>query len=289
MTQESDYLVHRAREVVSAHLPDSRLHAALISGSAALGISDRYSDIDMMLYYDELPTDAEIEAARNTYAGVDEAWRIGDREDGMILVASRPDGIEIQLGYCRWDSTLKAVREIQEGKFLRGPEQKMCSGILHAVPLFGVEQIGELKSQIRHYPESLGLAMIMEHMRIFPIWAYWDALKSRDGEIWLMATIVESVQSLLGILSGMNRVYYTSFQLKHTSDLLAQFQMAPRSLGSRIHRAIYGGIEPGLAELKALVEETRALLAEHYPQVDLSPLDRTLARSWKPWGAPVAK
>lgn len=289
MTQESDYLIQRAREVVSAHLPDHRLHAALITGSAALGISDRYSDIDMMLYYDTLPNDAEIEAARNTYAGVEEAWRINARDEGTVLVASRPDGIEIQLGYCQWDSILERVREIQDGKYLRGFEQKMCSGILQAVPLFGIEQIAELKSQIRNYPESLGLAMIREHMQFFPIWSYWDALKTRDGEIWLMATLVDSVHNLLGVLSGMNRVYFTPFQLKHTADLLAQLQIGPSDLQPRIQKVLYGEIEPGLEELRALITETRDLLAEHFPQMDLTPLDKSLGRSWKPWAVPALK
>ena len=58
MTEFSRYLLDlasRKAEVYSA-LPGAR--AGMLSGSAAAGDSDGYSDIDMRIYYDALPATA---------------------------------------------------------------------------------------------------------------------------------------------------------------------------------------------------------------------------------------
>ena len=59
MTSESAYLIELARRNLQPYLALPHLRAAMITGSAALGLSDRYSDIDMMIYYDVLPDDEE--------------------------------------------------------------------------------------------------------------------------------------------------------------------------------------------------------------------------------------
>ena len=66
MTPESEYLLNLARRNLQPYLKLPQLRAAMVTGSAALGLSDRYSDIDMTLYYDALPTEEELNQARQS-------------------------------------------------------------------------------------------------------------------------------------------------------------------------------------------------------------------------------
>ncbi len=85
MTPESEYLLNLARRNLQPYLNIPQLRAAMVTGSAALGQADRYSDIDMTLYYDALPAEEELTTARLSNGGSERLWLIGDRETGDIV------------------------------------------------------------------------------------------------------------------------------------------------------------------------------------------------------------
>ncbi len=84
MTPESEYLLSLARRNLQPYLALPQIRAALITGSVALGLSDRYSDIDMMIYCDALPDDDELNAARLRNGG-EEIWRVDNRIEGELM------------------------------------------------------------------------------------------------------------------------------------------------------------------------------------------------------------
>ncbi|MDQ3702539.1 MAG: nucleotidyltransferase domain-containing protein, partial [Chloroflexota bacterium] len=63
-TLESVYLVALAERVAAAYVAHAGPRAVLLTGSAAAGESDTYSDIDLIAYYDQPPTDEARAAAR---------------------------------------------------------------------------------------------------------------------------------------------------------------------------------------------------------------------------------
>ena len=62
----------------------------MITGSAAEGISDFYSDLDMTVYYEgELPGEEELARIRESNGAAERVWLIGDRAEGNIAEAYR--------------------------------------------------------------------------------------------------------------------------------------------------------------------------------------------------------
>src|SRR5262249_28265266 len=64
VTEASRRRLELARKMAEIHARDPRLQAMLVAGSVARGAADDISDIDMSLYYSEMPTEAEIRAIR---------------------------------------------------------------------------------------------------------------------------------------------------------------------------------------------------------------------------------
>jgi predicted nucleotidyltransferase len=64
MTEASRYLLALAEHVAAAYLAHTAPRSILLTGSAADGTSDYYSDLDLIAYYDRLPTDDQLAAAR---------------------------------------------------------------------------------------------------------------------------------------------------------------------------------------------------------------------------------
>ena len=143
------------------------------------------------------------------------------------------------------------------------PNQKMLSGLLEGLPLYGDKLIARWRDRVAAYPDALQRASIEHHWRFFPLWFYGDAMALRDSELWRLDMLLEAVFNLLGVLAALNRVYYARFELKRLRKLEAKL---------------------ALDELGRLVLETRELVARELPELEL-PLRRppgTRARPWLP-------
>jgi hypothetical protein len=124
--------------------------------------------------------------------------------------------------------------------------------------------------------------MIEHHWDFFPLWYYGEAMAARDSELWRLDMLLNGAFNLLGVLAGLNRVYYTRFELKRTRELVAKMPLAPPSLAERIESLFRLPPEAAAGELAVLVEETRELVAKEFPDLDL-PLPFPPEARQQPW------
>ena len=60
MTDRTQYLLELAKRNVKAYIANPKTKAVMVAGSVAEGLCDEYSDSDVMIYYDELPSEQEL-------------------------------------------------------------------------------------------------------------------------------------------------------------------------------------------------------------------------------------
>ncbi|HWD37562.1 MAG TPA: hypothetical protein VG944_01825 [Fimbriimonas sp.] len=135
---------------------------------------------------------------------------------------------------------------------------------------------------LRAYPESLGLEMVRKHLAFQPLWAFEARLKERDGLLWRQQALVEGAQNLLGVLAGVNHLYYSTFQFKRMGDFISQMEHKPRQLYERL-TAMLSGSEAASVIFHELVEEVADLAERRMPDVDLTTVRRQLARVERSW------
>jgi hypothetical protein len=68
-------------------------------------------------------------------------------------------------------------------------------------------------------------------------------------------TLVESSYNILGVLAGLNRLYFASFRFKRQRQFIKQMRIAPDSLAERIEGLFSLGYVPAVVELERLVGE----------------------------------
>jgi hypothetical protein len=283
-TRESLFLLELARRVVLpyAELPAAR--AGMVSGSAAKGIADRYSDLDMLLYYDaELPGEEALASLREGCGGSPRKFCLGDRAEGEIVESFFVRGVEVQIAH----STI-AVWEAQMAKVLveldcDSPLQKALEGTIAGRALFGETYVNEWKRRACAYPPELGVAMVRRHLAFSPLWALEHQFRTRDATIFYWESLAAAAQHVLGLLAGLNRVYFTTFQVKRTGRFLAPMEIAPGDVAARLEGLFRQEREQALASLRALLEETVALVEAHLPEVDTSAARALLARRPQTW------
>ena len=237
----------------------------------------------MTVYYSRLPPENAILAVREQLGGGPITWKIGDHADGEFAIAFRVEGVECQIGHVtveRWEADIDRVLR---GEELASPLHKAMSGTLISIPILGEDLLGKWKSKLCAYPDSLASAMVKHHLQFFPIWGLLPRLKTRNAELWMRQVMVESSFNILGILAGLNRQYFTSFQFKRTNLFIEAMKIAPHDLGKRLNALWETDLPAAAMALRSLVSDTVDLVEQHMPEIDTAAVRKALARSDVPW------
>ncbi len=106
--------------------------------------------------------------------------------------------------------------------------------------------------------------------QIYPYWAAHEQIAARDARLFEMQSLLDSAFNVLAMLSGLNRIYFTTFQFKGIRQHVAAFETAPSRLAERLESLFKLDRAAAAEELRQLVEETVSLVEERMPGVDTS-------------------
>ena len=283
-TPQSEYLLHLGRTILAPYtrLPNTR--AAMITGSAAEGVSDHYSDLDMTVYYDgELPSEDTLGSIREGHGASDRAWLLGERADGNIAEAYELDGVQAQIGHATIAAWENDIAEVLDRWNADTPLHKAMSGTLECVAVHGEALIDRWKARIRSYPDGLARAMVEKRLQIFPVWYVQDALDGRDATLWHFQIRVETAYALLGILAGMNRLYFTTFQFKKMRKFVGQMRIKPERFAERLETLFNETPATAAKSLEDLTGEVLALVEREMPEVDITRTKRRVGGRRPRW------
>lgn len=282
--QASQYLLKLATRNAQAYIAIPETRAIIVTGSAAEGVSDFYSDLDMILYHDELPPEEALQQACQQNRG--EGRRaFGDRENGSFFETYKVHGVECQFGHGTvkgWERDMALVLEELD---VTSPIQKALSGMKEAIPLYGEPLIRQWQSKIASYPDALAEAMVKHFLTFFPVWGMSNYFMARDTTWWLHQILVEAEEHMLGVLAGLNHLYFSSFQFKRMHRFVRQMHILPADLAARLDALLYEEPATAIAHVKELVLEIVALVEQHMPAFDTTEVRKSLNfqhRAWEP-------
>ncbi len=269
ITAASDYLRKLANKSIQVYKAMPTCRAILLTGSASEGVSDEYSDLDIILYYDELPSEAAFLDAMQQNGGTNQRI-FGERTDANFGEQYRIQGVECQFGHttiAEWERDIDSVLKDLD---VKSPTQKALGGMEEAIPLHGADLIQKWKTTLEQYPDALRDAMIQQHMAFFPLWGLQDRLEPRDATLWVHQVLVENSYNLLAVLAGLNRLYFSQFQFKRMHRYIDKMQIKPDNFAERIEQLFQSGAMDAAQQMEHLVDETLALVAEHAPHIDVT-------------------
>jgi predicted nucleotidyltransferase len=148
MNQASQYLLTLAKKSIQAYIAHPQAKAAMITGSTATGQADAYSDVEMFIYYDQLPPKEELQLARQQNQGSEPILTFGDRSDGHFGEFYFIDEVEFQIGNLTiafWQQEMAVVLQELDAT---SPLQKALSGMLECIPVYRQELIKHWQRQI---------------------------------------------------------------------------------------------------------------------------------------------
>lgn len=277
-----DKLRNLARKATEPYLALPETKAILLIGSSAYGIVDSFSDLDIALYYDNLPSQKALDSARAANGVESLNWALGDRDEGGWIESYNLHGIECQFAHSTLECWEKEAASVLEGLDVNSPIQKALSGVLAGITLFGAETIESLQKRAAEYPYALGVAMVSRYLAFQPLWLTQERLKVRDAILWQQQALVEGAQNILGVLAGLNHLYYSTFQFKRMSFFVEEMKIKPVDLNSKLRSMIQDG-PASIGLYKDLVAEVVGLVERQMPEVETAAIRARLSKTEQPW------
>jgi predicted nucleotidyltransferase len=276
-----------AEQIGAAYAANHNAEVVMIAGSVARGSADRYSDIEVDVYYAEPPTEAERIAAVERCGGTVE------------LLAEDEDEWEEQMsigGFHAHTSTFlvatmeRYLREVIEQCSLAPEAQTRLFSLQHGITVKGESQVERWRAKAAAYPDGLQRAMLEENLRFGQFRHAAEMLAARDDLLALYDVFVETGRQLMGALLGLNRIYMpTPGYLKSMDETIALMAVKPADLAARLKRSFQTEPTPAVDELEALIEETLALVEAHVPGFDTAPIRTNRAGRRTAYDTPPAR
>jgi hypothetical protein len=243
-------------------------------GSVARGCADPYSDLEMLLVWEEQPTDAVRHAI---VADLGATFLYGcngpAHEDNLLL-----DGLQVDFWHntvAHEEAVLDAVLDaVLEGYSTDEGDSNFLDTVRACVPLHGHEVLARWKERARGYPDELAARVISRHIDGF--WSgHLEVHAHRDNPTAYYAALCALQEHLFWVLLALNREYYPT--LKWLYAYLERMTVAPPDAEARLRRTFSAPAHEASDEMARLMGETLSLVEERFPQVDTGPARRRLA------------
>ena len=258
--------VRLAERIAPAYAANPKVRGVLLAGSVARGIGDRFSDIEIDIFWAEPPTHADLTAPIERFG-----WKVLGRHvdenewaDSFFIEGVKVDTSQFLVSTIdRWleDALVRADTN---------PEyQVRITAIQHGRPLYGADLVEHWRAQVAIYPEALAHAMVAENCHFRPH-SLLAMLAARDDVLVLHQDLVAVAQQILSVLMGVNRVYAPHPYHKWLDWEVAQLPLAPPDLNRRLRGLLRDEPRAAVEAIRALIEETFALVDQHLPSFDTS-------------------
>ncbi len=264
-----------AQKLAPHYCANPKVAAVAVTGSVALGYADRFSDLDLAVFWSLAPTVQErkeiIKRARGRHAQL----AASHGEEACWSDTYEVDGIAIDVRHMDVETTRRLLADVLERSDPSLSKQRHLAELLSALPLADSSAVlTDWQSRAKVYPRALSVAMVREHLRFLPAWER-ERLAERSELLALYESFCTAQKQMLLVLMGLNRLYYPGWQWM--DRLMAQMHIAPFKLVPRC-KQVFGivSIDPlaSVYQLHDLIEETF-----HLVQTQLRELDTTQARA----------
>ena len=270
MNARSALLLEMARQNTAVFQQNPHIAAILVTGSVAKGLADANSDIDVILYYDALPSEAEYEMYRQAAFDSGGGFYGGSAAEGFALYQFI-DGIRHDFAHGLLSETAALLDEFFAKPDLDNMNKQIAlNGILTGVPLKGADYIQMWQEQLASYPPQLSELLVKKYLRFRPHWVLQKMGVDRNETIFLQEELLTAVQNIFGVLCGLNKLYHPG-KIKGLDHTIAQMNVAPHEVARRLPALFEVDGQKAVSQLKELIEETISLVETHLPHIDTAP------------------
>lgn len=260
---------HVARRLAEQYAATGNVCSVVLAGSLGRGRADRFSDVELDVYWEAPPTDAQRRAAAYGLGGtVTTLWPY-DGDDSEWSEDVHVQGVDVTVsGFARAeiDHWIDALPDAT------GPSivQQMRLSALHEGKVLYGEALVQRWRGSSSYPRTLAVATATSFLtpRRLNRWRLWRALVHRGDVVMLHRACSDAAEVIFGVLCAVNRIYIEHPMFKWSRHLAGRFGRAPSRFTDRLLDGLDAGTAESAARLHTLLVETIEIVESDLPEVD---------------------
>ncbi len=275
-TEAARWRRQMVRPVLDWYAAVDGVDAVMLGGSTARGDADRWSDVEVGVFWQRPPTPAE----RRAVAGATDVRLVnvdGPPWDDHLYLGE----LMVEVAHTLTETVESALDELLKGK-PDGQVMQLAQGLIDGREVIGprAELVARWQERVATYPRDLALAVVRHNGNIEKFWR-WQMFFERDNPLLVAREFVRMTNQLLNVLYALNGRYSGHVLAFKRLDAL-DLPLAPPVLATRL-RAVFDRPAPeGAQTLHDLIEETFDLVEHHLPEVDVAALRTTFRSNRKP-------
>ena len=262
MTKASKWRIALAQKIVPIYANHPKVKVVVVGGSVGRGIADRYSDVEIGVFWTEPPSKTERKTLAEGIGVVSreqmspykfDPSHPGEEEaDENIYVGGDEDsGFNVDIKH----KTIAAVEQylIEMFDHCQPHDNRLAEVLSHSIPLYGQSLVEQWRGKISTYPIELAQKIVQTQLR-FEQWWLCEQFANEEETILVQEQFSERLAKIISVLAALNRVY--ALEIKWTDWSIEQLQIAPSNLMRRAKRVFEQSPQVAAQQLRQLVEET---------------------------------
>lgn len=266
------------QQVVPIYQQMDELVCCLLVGSAARNLQGQYSDVDLVMYWHTIPSDAQRTQIIEGAAGI--IHEIGDSSDGendlslesqsdvFYLLGDQDTGVKIDVTH----KTITSAKQLIDDVVLRHDTERIKLAILHSIQR-GIALTGESWMSARlaqigtQMPMALAIKLIEENYRFNPIWVF-DMFTDRPDPVLYHRFRSKNIDQMLMVLSAVNRLYMPD-GFKHLEAFIDELNIQPDNLVQDLYLMLDSDPATAKPLMLRLGDAVHELVTQHIPDIDI--------------------
>ncbi len=253
------------------------LRMVLLTGSAARGLSDAASDIDIYLYWDEFDRDRLQAASALSAAGPARVFAVGT--PGGVFEKYRRDGRFVDVESVEIAALERIAEALDAGSGLSGEVVKVAAGLRDAVPVLGADELVRWQRRMVFSDAIASAEAATRSRRLLSPVALFDLTYARGDVLSFMARVSQVLLDAVALLGAVNRVFIPVDDPKWLPWHLGRLEHVPSAVVERIADGLRSPTPDAMADLEALLVEVLDLVDSHVPGADTRPARFAIALS----------
>lgn len=275
MNKASHWRSDIAKTIAPLYGKNPKTVAVILGGSTARGHADKFSDMEMGVFWKHPPSDDDRQQVVDElgadlirlydYDPNEKVWS-DDYMIGRNASDEPKSGILVEITHYRasfMERTLKAVLKDHSTDM---QAHNLIAGVVDAIPMCGMPLVKDWQLRAATYPDELAVAMVNHYGIIDHFWR-WEMYLHRSQNLPMLYQSFSYVhQRLLHVLLGLNRVYYFGF--KWLDVVVDRLDIKPDNLLERLQQPYQVSPDEGAKQIIALVDEVFDLVEHHLPDAN---------------------
>ncbi|MBN2587772.1 MAG: DUF4037 domain-containing protein [Candidatus Fermentibacteraceae bacterium] len=266
MNKASEWRVELAGELSEPYLSHGSVRMVCLGGSAARGISDDYSDLDIIVYWDVMDGEFIESCPLERSFGL-ERTALLSQHPGTFIESYHIKGLKVDFGHstlAQWEEWVAPLLEERSSE----PELlSMVGGYLASIPFKGREIFSHWKERLEEYPDELAKKVIGKNMGIYVKGYLLHQCLERGDHLAWQDGMCSMLKKILNITAAINGLYYSADEPRWVDYQLGRMSVRAEGLtGGNIAWMLEN---PGAASedmLYRVLDDTLGLVAGRFPE-----------------------